>query len=335
MRKLCFPLLVLLISCNNTAVTEKLVEDVRIPIIIDTDANNELDDQHALAYAFCNADIFNIVGITVNNTRAGDGIEGHYQEALRVAKLCRADSVIPIFKGAEANYGEIKDKLNEVEYDGKDAVDFIIQEAHEYREGKLLLIPIGKLTNIALAISKDPSIIDKVKVIWLGSNYPDPGEYNLENDTSAVNPVLRSGVEFEMVLVAYGRMDGTAALSVPIAEIEERMPGLGPKITMPVEGRNGGLFHNFGDYAINLWQNMDLYGELEERALYDLAALAIVKNPDWSTSEWIESPVLKNALWELDSSQNHRIKLHRNFNKEAILEDFYTSLTAYHLVSGN
>ena len=53
---------------------------------------------------------------------------------------------------------------------------------------------MGKLTNITLAIKKDPSIIDRVRIVWLGSNYPDPGEYNLVNDTTAINPLLESGV---------------------------------------------------------------------------------------------------------------------------------------------
>ena len=34
----------------------------KMKIIIDTDANNELDDQHALAYAFLNSDVFDVVG---------------------------------------------------------------------------------------------------------------------------------------------------------------------------------------------------------------------------------------------------------------------------------
>jgi inosine-uridine nucleoside N-ribohydrolase len=56
-------------------------ESVKIPIIVDTDANNELDDQHALAYLFFNSDIFDIKGITTNATNNGGAIKGHYDEA--------------------------------------------------------------------------------------------------------------------------------------------------------------------------------------------------------------------------------------------------------------
>ena len=41
--------LAFLISCQNTKQQD---QTNKIKILIDTDANNELDDQHALAYAF-------------------------------------------------------------------------------------------------------------------------------------------------------------------------------------------------------------------------------------------------------------------------------------------
>ena len=57
-------LLILAAFIGCTQEEEK--ESSRIPVIFDTDANNELDDQHALAYLIFNADFFNIIGITVN-----------------------------------------------------------------------------------------------------------------------------------------------------------------------------------------------------------------------------------------------------------------------------
>jgi purine nucleosidase len=310
-------------SCTNEKPSSN---DKQIPILIDTDANNELDDQHALAYAFANPDVFKIVGITVNNTINGEGIEGHYEEALRIARLFKVENLYPIKKGAVAGFKDIEPNLDEPLFDGAEAVNFIIEKAHEKRNEKLVLVPIGKLTNIALALEKDPSIVEKVKVVWLGSNYPDPGEYNLVNDPGSVNPVIQSGVEFEMVLVAYGRDDGTAAVTVPISEIEEKMPGLGPEIEEAIEGRNGGTFINFGDYAINLWQNIDKYGEMQVRSLFDLAAIAIIKNPDWSKAELIKAPVLENGNWIDNPESDKEIVLHRYFDKEEILSDFYKSI---------
>ena len=44
------------------------VSDERIRVIFDTDANNELDDQHALAYLLFSGNAFAVEGITVNST---------------------------------------------------------------------------------------------------------------------------------------------------------------------------------------------------------------------------------------------------------------------------
>src|SRR5690606_15322219 len=66
----------------------------RIPVIFDTDANNEVDDQHALAYLLFNGDHFNVVGVTVNATSAPTGysdesdVSDHYEEAKRVMQMC-------------------------------------------------------------------------------------------------------------------------------------------------------------------------------------------------------------------------------------------------------
>ena len=47
----------------------------KIRILLDTDANNELDDQHAIAYMLFNGDKFDVEGITVNATSGGGEIE--------------------------------------------------------------------------------------------------------------------------------------------------------------------------------------------------------------------------------------------------------------------
>ena len=63
------------------------------------------------------------------------------------------------------------------------------------REQKLVLLPVGKLTNIALALEKAPDISERVRIVWLGSNYPEPGEYNLVNDIPSMNYIIEKGID--------------------------------------------------------------------------------------------------------------------------------------------
>jgi len=298
----------------------------KIKILIDTDANNELDDQHALAYAFLNSDVFEVVGVTVNNTINGEGINGHYNEALRIIRLFNLEEEIPLKKGAVGMYEEIKQQVAENDYDGKEAVDFIVEEARKARGEKLILLPIGKLTNIALALKVAPEIKEKVRVVWLGSNYPGAGEYNLENDTTSVNPVIESGVEFDMVTVRYGLPSGTAAVTVTPEEIKNNALGKGPVAKTPITGRHGGEFTRFGDYSVNLFDKAEMYGDPPSRALFDMAAVAIVKNPGWAEKVEIPAPKLSGNGWIDQPDNDHKISIWENFNRDAIVNDFFELL---------
>lgn len=301
----------------------KQAETAKIKILIDTDANNELDDQHALAYAFLNSDVFDVVGITVNNTRNGDGIQGQYDEAQRIIRLFNLDGKVPLFKGADKSFVEIVPHISDSIYDGKPAVDFIIAEAMKMKDEKLVLIPVGKLTNIALALTKEPQIAEKVRIVWLGSNYPGAGEYNLDNDTTSVNPVIESGAPFEMVTVRWGEPSGTAAVSVTREEILTAMKGKGIKSNAEITGRHGGTFTCFGDYSVNLFEHAEMHGNPPTRALFDMAAVAVVKNPGWAQKTEIPAPKLKGTEW-IDRPENqHKIVIWENFNRDAIVNDLF------------
>ncbi len=339
-------ILCLIVACTNTQNNEQTqtnadtIKSIQpdekcemIDIIIDTDANNEVDDQHALAYTFFNGDVFHVVGVTVNNTRNGAGIENHYIEARRIIKLCDVEGTVPLYKGADGIYADIKDKINETEFDGHEAVDFIIEQAKAMPDDDtLVLAPIGKLTNIALALLKAPEIIPKVKVVWLGANYPKPGEYNLDNDTTAVNPVIESGVAFELVTVRYDDTTGTTAVTITPDEINKTMPGLGPRIAEPVTGRHGGEFNNFGDYSVNLFSHIELHGDPPARSLFDLAAIAIIKNPDWAECRMIPAPRLVGKEWVDRPNYKKTIKLWENFDRDQIVNDFIATMKNYEKV---
>ena len=297
----------------------------RIPILIDTDANNELDDQHAIAYAAFNSKVFDLVGVTVNNTPLGDGIEGQYNEALRVLKLCQAADQIPLFKGAERNYLDIQPELTQSRYDGQDAVEFIVEQARK-NDGELVLIPIGKLTNIALALDVAPDIVEKVRVVWLGSNYPEPGEYNLIADQDAVRRVIDSDVKFEIVTVRYTKTTGSTAVSVSIDEIRKIMPGLGPTVPT-VEGRRGGTYTTFGDYSIALFEEINM----PTRPLFDVVAVAVVKNPQWGQTNSIPAPLLIDGGWEDRPNHPRQVVLWEHFDRDAIINDLINSFKNYQL----
>jgi inosine-uridine nucleoside N-ribohydrolase len=298
----------------------------RIPVLIDSDANNEVDDQHAIAYMLFSGDAFDVEGITVNRTRGGGDVEQQAREAERIVTLAGLDPVFHVLRGANGSFAEIAPHVGEATFDGAAAVNEIIRQAHEARGRPLVLVPVGKLTNVALALKKDPSIARLVRIVWLGSNYPEPGEYNQENDEGALDYVLGVDVPFEIALVRYGTLSGTDHVRVSRDEIHARMPGKGPHIARAIEGRNGGQFTNFGDYSVNLFDHIDRQGNPPSRALFDMAAVAIVKNPAWAHARRIPAPKLVDGKWVERPDNPRTIVLWENFDRDAIVRDFYATM---------
>ncbi|MEO5979496.1 MAG: nucleoside hydrolase [Chryseolinea sp.] len=319
----------LILSCKPE--TKEMAEvaaessKARIPVIFDTDANNELDDQHALAYLFYNQDVFDLLGITVNTTMGGGNIDSQYKEADRIMKLCQIDT-IPLIKGADKNFKEISPKINNPTFDGYEAVELITRTARNNPTGKLVVIAVGKLTNMALALQKDPGLADKIRLVWLGSNYPNRGEYNLESDSASMNYVLNTNIETEFVTVRFGEPSGTAAVQLSKQDALKRLPGLGPKHTLPITGRHGGQFTNLGDYLANLFEYIHYDQGGQFRALFDMAAVAIVKNPSWAENITVPAPIMINDKFVDRPNNPHKIKVWENFKKDSIMNDFFHSL---------
>lgn len=142
------------------------LEPNKINVILDTDTYNECDDQFALSYMIKSQDIFNIDAITVapyshikKNETIISGREKSYNEILKIAKYLNFDIDNKVYKGSEDNLSNGYNSDN-------DAVDKIIEIS--LKNKKTYIMAIGAITNVALAIRKNPKIINRIEVIWLG-----------------------------------------------------------------------------------------------------------------------------------------------------------------------
>ena len=183
-------------------------------VIIDTDPGN--DDAMAILLAL-NSPQLKVEAFTVvpGNVEAKQGLEN----ALKIVSLAgRCD--IPVAGGAQhplnqklitAQYWHGKNGLANVELppskckpDPRFGPDLIIQLVHQYPH-EITLIPVGPLTNIALAVSKDPSIAGLVKNIVImggsitGGNVNAAAEANIYNDPEAAQIVFNAGWTVTMI----------------------------------------------------------------------------------------------------------------------------------------
>lgn len=82
------------------------------------------------------------------------------------------------------------------------AVDLIIEKVLEH-DGELVLVPSGPLTNIAMAMIKEPTIVPKIKeIVLMGGgtfgNWTPSAEFNIYVDAEAAKVVMNSGVPITM-----------------------------------------------------------------------------------------------------------------------------------------
>ena len=188
-------------------------------IILDTDPGS--DDALALMLAL-NSPELDVRAITVvpGNVTAQMGLEN----ALRMVSLAnRCD--IPVAAGAQhpifqklitAEFWHGKNGLANVELppskckvNPRFGPDLIIQLVHGSPH-EITLVPVGPLTNIALAVEKDPSIIPLVKEVILmggslnGGNVNASAEANIYNDPEAAQIVFQAGWPLTMVGLEVG-----------------------------------------------------------------------------------------------------------------------------------
>jgi hypothetical protein len=130
-----------------------------------------------------------------------------------------------------------------------------------------------------------------------------------------------------MVMVRYRKPSGTDAVKASLKDIQRIMPGKGPSISESVTGRHGGEFSTFGDYSVDLFEKFR--GSPTERPLFDMAAVAIVKNPKWADRVVMPAPKFADGKWTDRLNNPRKIVIWENFDKESIMKDFYDRMENY------
>ncbi len=181
--------------------------------LIDTDTAS--DDAVALLMALAAPDV-RVVGMT---TVAGNvGLEQATRNALYTAEIAGAD--VSVCKGAaapltraheDAHWFHGRDGFGDRGFpeprraaSAEHAVDAILRLSREH-EG-LTLVTLGPLTNIALALARDPGLAARIgRCVVMGGapccegNVTPAAEYNIWVDPEAARRVFRSGLPIEMV----------------------------------------------------------------------------------------------------------------------------------------
>ena len=279
----------------------------KINVILDTDTYNECDDQFALAYLLKSQERFNIEAITVapyhhdNNISIIEGNVMSYNEIVKICKCLKFNTTNKVYKGSE-DY--LQNNYNET----TKAVEKIIEIA--LKNEKTYILSIGAITNIAIAILKEPKIIDRIEIIWLGGNsllQNKNDEFNFRQDIKAVKTIFESNVKLTIIPCK----SVASNLRISIYELEHFL-----------KGKN-----ELCDYLCQRFYNDGVHGIQERRVIWDISVIAYMLNKTWFTSEEISCPrIREDSSYEL-TNNNHKITMINYIDVNKVYTDLFNKLT--------
>ena len=136
--------------------------DSPMPVILDCDTANEIDDQFAIAYALGSPllDVRGVLSVHDTFVHGPGSVEKYQEEAERVVRLCGRNAV-PCLRGAIA---PMETRDSPVRSEG---LEFLITEARAATQ-PLTIIATGPATDVASLLLVAPELAAQVRVVWLG-----------------------------------------------------------------------------------------------------------------------------------------------------------------------
>ena len=250
-----------------------------IRLIVDADTANEVDDLYAIVRAVLEPRL-DIVGITSaqwhTNPRTPNDSVGESQRLNKELLELMGKTHIPIPQGA--NFPMV----NQLRPQASAAADFIIEQALATPDGEKLSIAIlGPCTNIASAVLKEPTIIPKLAVYYLGFWYTvktatwSKREFNTNNDPNAVDVLINTpNLDFKVM---------TATTSQHLVFEKTVMDEL-------LKGKGG-----VGDYLIKRWETYDRFWKETDKektkwTMWDVAIIEAIAFPELTQQKIVMTP---------------------------------------------
>lgn len=252
----------------------------REKIIIDTDPG--VDDAMAILYAVCQPEI-DLVGLTTIFGNVTTDVAT--RNALALMEMCGLD--IPVARGADK---PVKTAPKEVAWEVHGHEGFgdvppmspktkpLDMPAHEFlcdrvnrSPGEITLCPVGPLTNLALALDHDPSIVEKVKGVTVmggsldeGGNVTPHAEANIWQDPEAAQKVFAA--PWPVTLIGLDVTHRVVCSPSDFATLAKKSPKL------------GGFLNEAAQFYFQFHRKVD---GLEGCHMHDPTAVISIIRPDW------------------------------------------------------
>ena len=299
---------------QNTILETLVSKKGIVKVILDTDTYNEIDDQFALVQMLFSKKRMDVLSINAApfsmNNRSDDpqkGMELSYDEIFRLLEKINFKKNNFVFKGSTKYVGFEKKPII------SPAADNIIETALKCSENDpLYVIAIGAITNVASAILKEPEIINKIVVVWLGGNalyWPENNEFNLKQDIGGAQVLFDSGVSLVLV---------------PCKGVTSHLISTVPEIEKYIEPRG-----EIGKFLAVRFKEYNNNHKGWSKEIWDMAAISWVLNEEWAQTNIAPSPILLDDKSWAFNEKRHPIKIVYEIKRDLIFQDFIQKLEIF------
>jgi len=294
---------------------QKMLDDIHSPrikkMILDTDTYNEIDDQFALAYALLAKDKVEVLSVNAapfhngNSSSPEDGMERSYNEIFKILDMIEPRPNIPVYRGSR------RFLVNEETPEDTDAARNIINTALSMPEGELLyVVAIGAITNVASALLLEPSIKNRIAIVWLGGNalhLNSTHEFNMIQDIPAAKIVFNSGAPL---------------CQIPCHGVCTLLTTTVPELEYCLGGKNA-----LCDYLVQNVKNCfsDPFGK--SRVIWDASAVATLVYPNALSRQLIPTPIVTYEGVYSTVATRKRYLYTIDLNRDAIIGDMFRRLS--------
>ena len=276
----------------------------RLNIILDSDVSNEADDLFAIIYLL-KSNIFNVKAITIApfkhskwNGTVAESVDASYKEACKLYDYLGIHDYSNILKGS-------RDYFKNGYIEETDAIKKMYEIIKEC--DKTYILAIGCLTNIAVLLNNHPEVINKIEVIWLGSNFlfGDNQDFNFKQDVDAVRYVFSSKIKLTVIPCS----PITSNLLMSIYELKYEL-------------KSG---NELNDYLIDRFYDRP-WGPHRRWPLWDISAVAYMINKSWFKTMDVYAPEIGNDNKFIFVRSDHKITFVRDLKANLILDNMFEVL---------
>ena len=279
-----------------------------LPLIIDADTANEIDDLYAIVRALIAPELDVLAITSAHFVKSPLATENSVSESQKLN-----EEILDLMNITDVDLplGSNVPLLDESTPQVSQAAEYIVHKAHEMNDGERLhIVILGPCTNVASAILMDSTIIDKIEVSYIGFWHDQENktwsrlEFNSGNDIKSVNVLLTTpGLKFNSMTAT------TSGELIFDKEVARKY----------LQGRGG-----IKSYLFNRWLNHRRWWAPNKDpkklhwTMWDVAIIEALINRDLAETETLLGPEPNNG---------EKINVYTSIDVEKMKKSFWRSIS--------